>query len=183
MLLNLKSLSAISLVAFLAACATTPPKGEFVSLQQVASENAGKPWECANYDAATDSCEGLGRWTIKGDTVSAQSMVAIDAGDGQIINFTVNTTHKITNGQVCGLEGEVDMLIDGERYKKGQNFLADFMNGFLSGVLPEICNSYYRSGSGYYIQATNRDGKVMPDLSGTSTFFSTKKAIRAEAMQ
>ncbi len=183
--MTMRSKAAVSLplLALLAACATAPEKGEFVSVQQVAAENKSKPWECADYDAATDSCDGLGRWTIKGDRVTAQTMAAIEVGDGRILNLTFNTKHTISSGQVCGLDGKVDLLINGKRFKDGENALSDFMKGFMGGVMQNVCAAYYRSGTGYYAEATTSDGKVLPDFSGTSTFFATKKKLRATKMQ
>ena len=182
MSLNIKLLLVAPILTLVAACATTPQKGEFISIQQVAAENADKPWECSDYDPATDSCAGLSKWTIKGDTVSAQSLAAI-AADDQVMNITMFSTHKIVDGRICGLEGNADVLINGERFKKGENLFADIMTDLMTGVMSKICGSYYRSGTGYYAEVTNEKGKVLPDFSANSTFFATEKTIRAEAIK
>lgn len=177
----MKHLLALAAATLLAACAVTPPKGDFVSFQQVAAETKGLPYECAEYDAATDSCEGLSRWKIKSNKVTATTEVAFNA-DGPL-RMTMISSHNIVDGKVCGMNGTPKVLLNGKSYKRGTNPFVDFMTGAMTGIMSDICAGYYRSGDGYYTEATGPDGKVIRDFSSRSRFFAEKKAVRAASLE
>ena len=61
----------LCLLAGLGACASN---GELVAAKPVAvktllSMNKGKPFECVNYDQATDSCEAINRIRVRSDRI------------------------------------------------------------------------------------------------------------------
>ncbi len=178
----IRMMAAVAVTATLAACATTPVKEEIVPVKTVQAETAGRAFECLNYDAATDSCEGIGQWSISGDTATAISDVALADGS-EILQMSVTSKHNIVDGKICGLIGEPTIRLNGKNTKPGENFLVDFMGGFLTGIMSETCSTYYRSGDGYFIEAATMDGTVLPDFSGSTQFFAERKTLRASQLQ
>lgn len=166
----------------LAACATVPEKGDFVPIQTLAAETQDLPFECTGYDAATDSCEGIGQRTINGSTMTSMSLVALgDENGAGTMSFT--TKHPIVDGKVCGIIGEPDVKVNGKSVKEGENFMVDFLTGFLTAIAQETCSAYYRSGDHYFIEATGPDGTVLDDFSTYSRFFAEMKTLRAMPLE
>lgn len=145
------------------------------------AEDADKLYECVGYDVATDSCEGIVIWTIDGNVATSQAFVAA-IQDEETINISTVTRHSIVNGRICGLKGDLEVAINGETFARGENFMADFMGGFLTAAMSETCSSYYRSGEGYYVETTKSDGQVIEELSSATRFFDERKPLRATPM-
>ena len=61
-----RTLAKLIPILVLAACGTALPKGEAVPIQKVLSDTRGLPYECVNYDAASDSCAGIARRSVRG---------------------------------------------------------------------------------------------------------------------
>lgn len=164
----------------LTACDVPEPatKGAFVPLAQVYAENADKPFECVGYQATSDSCEGLGRSVIRGNVVTSTTLFALD--EGLPATIKVVTRHRVKNGKACGIIGRAKVTVESDATPEAAAAVTDMFTVLMTDMVSELCVGYYRSGEGYYVEATTLSGEVLPDLTetGVSRFFATQKKLR-----
>lgn len=176
---GLKKFLVVTALTALAACAAPlPPKGEFVPIKQVFAENADKPFECVGYQAASDSCEGLGRSEVRGNTIVSSTLFAIDIGVP--VQVRTVTRHPIVNGKSCGLIGRVKVTVEGADSPEGEAAITDMFSAMMTDLVSDLCVAYYRSGEGYFVEATTLDGELVEGVTdaGISRFFATQKKLR-----
>ncbi len=166
--------------AALTACDVPEPvtKGAFVPLAQVYAENADKPFECVGYKASSESCEGLGRSVIRGNTVTSTTLFALD--EGLPATIKVVTRHRVKNGRACGIIGRAKVTVESDATPEAAAAVSNMFTVLMTDMIRDLCIGYYRSGEGYYVETTTLNGEVVPDLTetGISRFFATQKKLR-----
>lgn len=165
----------------LAACETpapSPPAGNVLPIKTVLAETKGRPYECSEYDPASDSCEALSRWRIIGNTVEAQTVFALN--EGLPARITVVSRHTLSaDGRICGLKGQPRIRVESDGSPEAERAIEELFTVLIAGALTEACGSYFRAQQGYITEATDRAGQLLPDGRGTSRFFATPKKLRA----
>ena len=177
----MNKLAAFAFAAFaLTACDVPEPvtKGAFVPLAQVYAENADKPFECVGYKASSDSCEGLGRSSIRGHTVTSTTLFALD--EGLPTTIKVVTRHRVKDGRACGIIGQAKVTIESDATPEAEAAVTNMFTVLMTEMTRDLCVGYYRSGEGYYVETTTLSGEPMPDMTetGISRFFATQKKLR-----
>lgn len=191
-LMRLQLLSAFALLA-LAACdmaQEAPPASGALSLRQVAAETQGRPYECTEYQAETDSCEAIARWTISGDVVRAETVFALD--EGLPATIRVVSRHRIDNrGRSFGLVGAPRVTVTSPGSPEAKRAIADLFKSVLADTLHDTCAAYSRAGTkmadgagdGYITEVTDAEGNPLEDGAARSRFFSQPRKLRPVRMQ
>lgn len=166
--------AAVALLA-LAACAVPPEKGALVPIREVFLTHAGQ-FECLGYDATSDSCEGLGRSEVRGNTITTTTLFAIDIGAPTQI--TTRSRHTITGNKVCGASAPVDVQVKSAGNAENEALIAEMMKVMAEDTMSGICITYYASGAGYIAEATTLSGERLPDYDTVTRFFPEQKKLR-----
>ncbi len=165
-------------VLFLAAACAPTPKGEPVPIKLLFAENAKKPYECAEFDARSNSCEALAVRRVRGDRVEYRAEFILPRlpgvpGQGHV---TINAPFKIEGNRYCGNFGRSDVKIKG----LPSSYATDLAIALKVQLAKEgdVCTSYYRDGAGYLSVTTRRDGSPVRDGTGPVVFLTQPKALR-----
>lgn len=169
----------------LAACETprpAPPAGAALTLRQVAAETRGRPYECTRYQAASDSCEAIARWTISGNEVQAETLFALDAGLPATVR--VISRHRIdSEGRSCGLVGASRVTVLSEGSARAEEAIAGLFSALQTGSMQNACATYRRDGAGYITTVTDAQGHLIEDSAAQSRFFERPRKLRPVQMQ
>ena len=165
---------------FLAACGapTVMPSGEQVSIQKLLSDTHGKPYECINYDAGSDTCEGLAKRNVRGNRISYDAAFLVPGPNSDAVRVNVATDFRIEGARYCGNLVNADIRTEG-RLTPAQKSL--FEEVFLAEMISmgDLCGLYVKDGAGRYQSVTtDRAGRVMRDGVEPVVFFSQPKRLR-----
>jgi hypothetical protein len=173
----LKRFFALSAALLLsAACAPSLPQGQIEPIRKVLSDNRSLPYECVNYDAKSDSCEGLITRRLQGDRIFYEA-TAVMPGPSDILNTRMKVDFTIENGRYCGNMRTADLHFEGTLTTSQRSFLQELMLAQLISF-GDVCGVYYRNGGAYVSVTTDREGRVMPEGVDTIHFFATPKRLR-----
>lgn len=173
----------ICLIAlFLAACSPTP-KGAPVPIKQLFAENAGKLWECAEFDAGDNTCEALGKRAVRGDRVAYDAMAVLPKLPGIPGRAKMNMAmrFKIEGDAYCGRIDPSRIRVTGVP----ASIAADLTQSLKVEMVKqgEICTRYYRDGPGQYIGVTTqRDGSPVDDGIAPVRFFANAPGLRSVSL-
>lgn len=176
----MRRILSLSVLAFLAACAapTTMPSGEPVSIRKMLSDTSGRPYECVNYDAGTDTCEGIAKRKVRGDRIFYDVSMLVPGPNFDTVKVKIAADFKIEGGRYCGNLARADIRTEG-RLTPGQRSLLEEV--FLAEMISigDVCGLYVRDSSGSYTSVTtDRAGRVMRDGVEPVQFFSRPKRLR-----
>ena len=101
----------LSALAFLTACAApaTMPSGEPVSIQKLLSDTRGRPYECVNYDAGTDTCEGIAKRKVRGNKISYDVSLLVPGPNADLVKVKIAADFQIEGGRYCGNLARADI--------------------------------------------------------------------------
>lgn len=172
---------AIAALATLTACTAsllpaerTLPKGDTVSLSQLASAHGGQI-ACFDYDAGTDSCASIARWTVSGTRFTSRETGAAQGPNG-IVRMELIARGTVEGNGACVNPSDISLA-------GGPDGAAEFALSLTQQVMSTfggVCSSYYRSGDHYVVSTRGRDGRVFPPGDSRLDFFDTVKAVRAQ---
>ncbi len=172
----MKKLVSLGLL-ILAACAPVP-KGEPVPIKLLFAENAQKPYECAEYDSRSNSCEAIAVRKVRGNRVEYRAEFILPRlpgvpGQGHV---TVRAPFQIEGDRYCGNFRRSDVRIKG----LPSSYATDLAIALKVELAKEgdICTRYYRDGAGYVSVTTKRDGSPIRDGTGPVVFLTQPKALR-----
>lgn len=173
----MKKIVTLGVLILAAACAPVP-KGDPVPIKLLFAENARKPYECAEYDARSNSCEAIAVRKVRGNRVEYRAEFILPRlpgvpGQGRV---TINAPFRIEGDRYCGNFRRSDVKIKG----LPSSYATDLAIALKVELAKEgdICTRYYRDGSGYVSVTTKRDGTPIRDGTGPVVFLSQPKALR-----
>lgn len=152
-------------------------RGAVVPYPQVLAENAARPWECLNYDRATDSCEAIGRSTLQGNRFVSDGSVGRSAGRGGSYRLR-GQGYVDAQGRGCFRPGDLQMSVAGGRTTEEDAFIIDFTREVLKEI-GETCTTTYRQGDHYIVESRAKSGQMLPDGRKTLHFFASPKRLRS----
>ena len=167
-------------VGLLAACSApvSVPIGETVSIQKLLSDTRGRPYECVNYDARTDSCEGIAKRQVRGDRIFYDVSMLVPGPNADTIKVKIGASFKIEGGRYCGNLSRADIRTEG-RLPPAQRSLLEEL--FLAEMISmgDVCGLYVQDASGSYTSVTtDRQGRVLRDGVEPVEFFRGPKKLR-----
>lgn len=172
---------ALGVLLLAAACAPVP-KGEPVPIKLLFAENAQKPYECAEFDARSNSCEALATRKVRGDRIDYRAEFILPRlpgvpGKGHV---TIDMPFQIEGDRYCGNFRRSNVRIKG----LPSSYATDLAIALKAELAKEgdLCTSYYRDGSGYLSVTTRRDGSPIRDGTGVVVFLTQPKALRRVSM-
>lgn len=173
----MKKFFIVGLAMLVASCAPVP-RGEPVPIKMLFAENAGKPFECAEYEASSNTCEALALRKVRGNRVEyrAEFIMPRLPGIPGIGKATIDVPFQIEGDRYCGNFRRSKVKITG----LPSSYATDLAIALKVELAKEgdICTRYYRDGAGYLSVTTKRDGTPIRDGTGPVVFLSTPKALR-----
>lgn len=165
------------LLSLLAACGTALPEGEPVPLEKVLLDTRLAPWECADYDPASDSCTILALREVRGGRLFYDARGLMEGPEGQPMTMRMKVDFAIEGDRFCGDMREAEIRFEGDLSPGTRGLMEELLLAELlqSG---EMCNLYYRDAEGYLGVTTDRAGQVLPDGVERLHFFSAPKRLR-----
>ncbi|NNE79605.1 MAG: hypothetical protein HKN18_04955 [Silicimonas sp.] len=164
-------------ILVLAACGTALPRGEAVPIQKVLADTRGLNYECVNYDASTDSCEGLARRKVRGDRIYYDASFIFPGPNFDVIRMSMAADFRIEGGRYCGDMSDADIKIEGKLSAGQRSLIEEIMLAEMLS-LGEVCGVYYRENGQYVSVTTDRAGRVLPDGVESVRFFKRPKQLR-----
>ncbi|MBP0483821.1 hypothetical protein [Sagittula salina] len=140
-------------------------------LQEIVAE---APYECANYDMDSDSCEAVTQLTFDGDMVAgtARSLFADD------VEGTVMGTGTLEGDRICMAPDDITMQLQSPDSTMNEMVQNQFMAAI--EALGTLCTTYYALEDGGYVSVTTQaDGTPIPDGEEGVQFFGQEKSLRA----
>lgn len=174
----MKYLVALAAGAALTACEPViVPTGEVVPFSQVLAETKDRPFECIDYDPATDSCEAIGTTVRRGLVFISDMQVAVSAAP--LVIATVRARARSDKqGRLCTTGQDLSVNVDGMSDPNASRFIQDVMRAEIDRV-GGVCVIYTRAGDDYVLVSVSTDGRVLPDGPSRTTFFAAPKALRS----
>ncbi|MCV6594908.1 MAG: hypothetical protein OIF48_18300 [Silicimonas sp.] len=134
----------LSVVLVLAGCA---PRGEVLEATPVAvrallAENRGKPYECVNFDPATDSCEAVSRIRLGRDRISLSTDFLLVGPVGETVRATIQSDFELNEGGYCGNLKNSRLRIDGNLTKVERAAFRDVFR-VVSSATGDFCDRYF----------------------------------------
>ncbi|MDJ0639226.1 MAG: hypothetical protein QNJ20_10350 [Paracoccaceae bacterium] len=173
----MKRIFVATLLLITAACAPVP-KGAAVPMKQLFSENSSRPFECTDYEASSDSCEGIARRTLRSNTVvyDAEFIMPRLPGVPGRPRVLVNMPFKLESTRYCGDFRTAKVQVRG----LPSSYNTDLAIAFKTQLAKEgaVCTSYYRDGGGYVSVTTRPNGEPVRDGIGKVFFLSSPKKLR-----
>lgn len=171
---------ALALLALAACDAPTsglPLGAEAVPFAQLLEETADRPFECAAYDPATDTCEGTATNRAVGDTFVSEARALVS----QSPRIEVRSRAALTTieDRACVNAADLEWDVRGDGLSAfNQERIAVMMANEMA-TLGVICVRYLRAGSSYIQQTTDANGRQIADFDDTVvTFFARRPALR-----
>lgn len=173
----MKKLLVLGAVLIAASCAPVP-RGEPVPIKMLFAENAGKPFECAEYEARSNTCEALAIRKVRGNRVDyrAEFIMPRLPGVPGIGKATIDVPFRIEGDRYCGTFRRSNVKITG----LPSSYATDLAIALKVQLSKEgdVCTRYYRNGAGYLSVTTRRDGTPIRDGTGPVLFVERPKALR-----
>lgn len=173
----MKKLLILGALLIIASCAPVP-KGEPVPIKMLFAENAGKRFECAEYEASSNTCEAIAISKLRGNRIDyrAEFIMPRLPGIPGIGKVTINAPFQIEGDRYCGNFGRSNVKITG----LPSSYATDLAIALKAELAKEgdVCTRYYREDYGYLSVTTRRDGTPIRDGSGRVVFLERPKALR-----
>ncbi|MEL7152130.1 MAG: hypothetical protein AAGK71_15435 [Pseudomonadota bacterium] len=167
----------VCILMIVSSCAPVP-KGEPVPIKLVYGENAGKRFECFEYEASSDTCEALAMRKVRGNQVDyrADFIMPRLPGVPGIGKVTMSMPLLIEGDRYCGNFRQSDVKITG----LPSSYATDLAIALKVELAKDgdICTQYYHEDFGYLSVTTKRDGTPIRDGIGRVVFVERPKALR-----
>lgn len=173
-------LSLMALLA-LAACGAPQPKGDPVPLKRLFAETPR--YECVDYEASSDSCEGIALRTVSGNRVTYDAeflMPRVSNIPGRA-RVQMKVSFKMGDTSYCGNFRNAKVKVSGVP----SSYAIDLAMIFKAQMVKQgdMCTRYYRHRNGGYLSVTTRpDGSAMRDGTAPVYFVTTPKKLRSVGM-
>ena len=170
----------LCLLAGLGACASD---GELVAAKPVAvktllSMNKGKPFECVNYDEATDSCEAINRIRVRSDRIYFSTDFLLVGPVGETVRATIDSDFTLADGGYCGSLKGSRVRFDGNLTPAEQQAFRE-ITGVVMSMTGEFCDRYFIDEFGRTFSISfDEEGQARRDSLSFITFHRTAKRLR-----
>ncbi|MCT4557880.1 MAG: hypothetical protein N4A61_07450 [Pelagimonas sp.] len=162
----------------LTACHPTANLGEAVPFRQLLAETRDAPYECWKYDAASRTCEGIGRHRMRGNVIVSDLEYAAVLR-GRTVRVDVSTRGIIHEGMACMDAESAEFNVRGALNRKEREVLEGLFS-LIIVAMGDVCGSYYRrEAGGYHTWGRSADGKKQAKETGIALFFAKKPKLRA----
>ena len=172
-------LLALFVLLALAACGAAPrPTGDPIPLKRLFAETPR--YECANYDASSDSCDGISFRRVSGGRVSYDTeflMPSVSNIPGRA-RVQMSVSFKMEPTRYCGDFRNADVKVSGVP----SSYAIDLAMIFKAQMARhgEMCTRYYRAADGSYLSVTTRpDGAPLQDGTAPVEFLTGPKKLRS----
>ena len=169
----------------LAACEAPRPAAptrDVLTLRQVAAETSGRPYECTKYEAETDSCEAIARWSIHGNAVHAETLFALNTVPPAKVR--VRSRHRIdAQGRSCGFIGTPQVTVQSAEPAETEKAIAGRVAAALAARMATACATFIRAGDGYMTEVRDAQGHLMEGGTARARFFERPRRLRPVQMQ
>ena len=163
-----------------AGCTVAPslPEGETVSISKMLTDTRGRPYECFNYDAATDSCEGIAKRRVTGDRIHFDVSMLVPGPKFDMIKISISASFKIEGARYCGNMRNAEITAKGDLNPAEKSVLEEVILAQMIS-LGDLCGAYVRGPSGAYTSVTtDREGRILPDGMDRVWFFDQPRKLR-----
>ncbi|MEP3264784.1 MAG: hypothetical protein ABJN78_03390 [Hyphomicrobiales bacterium] len=142
----------------------------FVSIEETLSANADKPFECANYVAASQSCIAVSKSIIDGKTLISANRILVS--EQPLIEVQISAKLDLIHGLACGTASTWDIAVVGDTVTKDfEKLVVDAVRGNVAKY-GRLCVGYIKKDS--ILQAVNfssETGEVIKEIPVTNTTF------------
>jgi len=176
----MRRILSVSALVFLAACggSATVPSGEQVSIQKLLSDTRGRPYECVNYDAGSDSCEGIARRSVRGDRIHYDVALLVPGPNRDTVTVRIGAEFQIEGSRYCGSLARADIRTEGQLTPAQRSLLEEVLLAEMI-LMGDVCGTYVRDTAGRYTSVTtDRAGRVLRDGVEPVQFFRGPKKLR-----
>jgi hypothetical protein len=169
---------ALLVLLALSACGAPQPKGDPIPLKRLFAETPR--YECANYEASSDSCEGIALRRVLGDRVSYDAeflMPQLPNIPGRA-RVQMKASFKMEATRYCGNFRNADVKVSGVP----SSYAIDLAIIFKAQMAKQgdMCTRYYRQQNGTYLSVTTRpDGSRLRDGTAPVQFLPAPKKLRS----
>lgn len=172
-------LLALLVLLALAACGSEPaPKGDPIPLKRLFAETP--QYECASYDASSDSCEGISLRRVEGNRViyDEQFVMPTTRNIPGRAHVRMTASFAMEPTRYCGDFRNADVEVTGVP----SSYAIDLAIIFKTQVarMGVMCTRYYRQPDGTYLSVTTRpDGAAIQDGTAAVRFLTGPKKLRS----
>ncbi|MCF2905301.1 hypothetical protein L0666_09890 [Octadecabacter sp. CECT 8868] len=164
----------IGLTALTACMTPLPSPEEVIPFSQVLAETEGRPYECSEYDAATDTCDAITTTQITGPgRYFSRTTFFVDpslpALEGALALYD-------RGDAVCGNMANSELSFSGDVGFAQELMLASIESEF--ATLGEICVVYTKTENGYRTQVISGPDLAFEDPIDDYQFFASPKPLR-----
>lgn len=178
----MKIILTLSVTAFiLAGCVSEPivDRAQAVPASEILSILDGRPFECGDYRASTDSCAYLATYRSRGASIRATAQFAVQASPPVAAEFTLRM--QDTGKALCANTNTLVVNVPGA--DADLNAVLTKAVGSMFGGVDRLCGEYFRSGPDTYtVISTDGAGNELPDGRSTVRFFAEPKALYVDDM-
>jgi len=173
-------LSLLALLA-LAACGAPQPKGDPVPLKRLFAETPR--YECLDYEASSDSCEGISQRRVSGDRVhfDAEFLLPPTRNIPGRPKVFIKASFKLEATRYCGNFRNAEVKVTGVP----SSYATDLAMILKIQMMKQgdMCTRYYRQKNGTYLSVTTRPSGS-PVRNGISPvhFVNSPKKLRSPSM-
>ena len=165
----------------LAGCVSEPvvDRAQAVPAAEILSILDGRPFECGDYRAATDSCAYLATYRGRGANIRATAQFALQENPPLTAEFTLRM--QDTGSALCANTDTLSVNVPRADAELGA-VLTKAVGSMFGGV-DRLCSQYFRSGPDVYIViSTDAAGNELPDSRTRVRFFAEPKALFVDDM-
>ena len=151
----------------------------FVKIQDTLNANKNKPFECANYVAASNSCGAISTSKIDGDSLIAANRILL-ISEPQI-EMQIKARFDLVHGLACSSPSAWNMVVVGDAVTPELEKVAiDALRNSLE-KFGKLCIGYFEvDGQLQTVNFSAETGKRIEDIASTNiTFWETAPTLRA----
>lgn len=176
----IRFLALLALLA-LAACGAPQPRGDAVPLKRLFAETPR--YECLNYEASSDSCEGIALRRVSGDRVyyDAEFLMPRAPNIPGRAKVYMKMSFKLEPTRYCGNARNADLKVSGVP----SSYAIDLAMILKIQMMKQgdMCTQYYRHKNGSYLSVTTRDnGATVRNGISPVYFMNSPKKLRSPGM-
>lgn len=173
----MKTLVALACAVVLSGCATSFSQDDVVPYQDILAIAADRPYECARFDAASDTCEALSTFREnRNGTVAIRSQFEMSIFEPAKITIAADLTP--TGPKLCSDYSKVAVTVESKMTAGENRDLEALMRQSLRAY-GTVCVAYYKRGNGLVAVSEYPDGRVVEGQPVFEIdFFEAPKSLR-----
>ena len=172
---------ALLVLLALAACGAPQPRGEPVPLKRLFAETPR--YECIDYEASSDSCEGISLRSVSGGRVhfDAEFLLPPKRNIPGRPRVFIKASFKLDETRYCGNFRNAKVKVTGVPSSYAID-LAMILQ-IQMAKQGDMCTRYFRQSNGSYLSVTTRpDGTPVPNGVSPVHFLNAPKKLRSPSL-